>query len=226
MTRIIGVDEAGKGPVIGPMIIAGVVFECSEDYSEKPFELKGLEVKDSKKLVKEERKLLSTKIKEKCIEHRTFALKAPHIDNLRQRKNMNQIMVDFFIEVLKQINFDIAILDAADVDKKRFGQKIKKRLKTKKKVISEHKADEKYPIVSAASILAKTRRDKEIKRYEERIGTEIGNGYPSDNKTREFIKKWVSENKELPVFCRKTWKTSKNILKEIKQSRLEEFSCL
>ena len=85
-------------------------------------------------------------------------------------------------------------------------------------VVAEHKADEKYPIVSAASIIAKVTRDGIIESYKEEYG-EIGSGYPSDPKTINFLKRYVEEFGELPKIARKSWKTSKRILEENKKQK-------
>jgi len=79
-------------------------------------------------------------------------------------------------------------------------------------IISEHNADEKYPIVSAASILAKVRRDELVRDLERTVGKEIGSGYPADPKTVRFLENWVMDHGTLPDFARNSWETSRNIL--------------
>ena len=88
----------------------------------------------------------------------------------------------------------------------------KKKYSSDLNITSEHNADEKYPIVSAASILAKVRRDELVRNLERTVGKEIGSGYPADPKTITFLESWVRENGTLPDFARSSWETSKNIL--------------
>jgi ribonuclease HII len=78
------------------------------------------------------------------------------------------------------------------------------------KIISSHHADRKYPVVSAASIIAKVNRDRAIEKL--RKNHDLGSGYPSDSKTMNFIKEWISQNGDLPVFVRKSWKPVKILL--------------
>ncbi len=86
------------------------------------------------------------------------------------------------------------------------------------KVISEHKADIIYPVVSCASIIAKVTRDDELDRLRERLGIDIGSGYPSDKTTIDAIKANL-HNKEFGQYMRERWKTLKNI----RQSSIEDF---
>lgn len=224
--RILGVDEAGKGPVIGPMVVVGVVFEYDArvDPTKKPSYLKEIEINDSKKINKKEIFKKSKQIKQKAKNFEVKIIEAPHIDRLRKQKTINEILVDAFSLILDQNDFDLAILDAADVKEKRFSKNIKERTGSDNNLISEHKADQKYPVVSAASIIAKSTRDKEIRRIEKIINTKIGEGYPNQ-KTKNFLKRWLSEHHELPVFCRKSWQTAKKLLETHEQSNLEEYDC-
>jgi ribonuclease HII len=122
------------------------------------------------------------------------------------------------IEILKP---DKAFIDAADVIEKRFQQYILECLTIKTKIISKHKADEIYPVVSAASIIAKISRDKEIFKLREKYG-DFGSGYLSDKKTVEFLKEWIKNNNEYPNCVRKSWKPAKKIKNEkgTKQTKL------
>lgn len=89
------------------------------------------------------------------------------------------------------------------------------------KIISEHKADVKYPIVSAASILAKVVRDQEIEIIKKEIGVDFGSGYAADPITIKFVKAhW--ENK-LAQYIRKSWGTIRELEKMKGQKLLMEF---
>jgi ribonuclease HII len=213
---IIGIDEAGRGPVLGPMVIAGVAVEES-----RIKELKGLGVKDSKQLTKSQRKKLFQLIEE-IGDTKIITIEPEKLDKLMEIMNLNKIELNAFSKIanefLKEIegNFEI-YADACSSDAKAFTNQLKAKMIDKTpKIIAEHKADEKYPIVSAASIIAKVTRDDIIESYKEEYG-EIGSGYPSDPKTINFLKRYVEEFGELPKIARKSWKTSKRILEENKK---------
>lgn len=217
--RIIGVDEAGKGPVIGPMCIAGAVIDESV-----AAQFKTLGVDDSKKLTPKVREVLSEKLEKMCTAYHIKVLSAREIDELRKRMTMNEIMIECFADVLNKLKADkgdACYLDAADVKAERFSANVARKLDGHPLLISEHKADAKYAIVSAASILAKVHRDNEIRKLWKTAGTNFGSGYPSDQKTVAFLDKYAAEHGKLPDYVRQSWKTSENILK--KQVSLDRF---
>lgn len=208
---VAGVDEAGKGPVIGPMIIAGVVIE-----EIKLPELKKLGVKDSKALSPMRRNYLSSKIKELVDDYYILEVSARQIDEFRKIMTMNQVMVICHAKVLDQLGPEKAYLDASDVNEERFGVNVGKKHRTSIEIIAKHKADDLFPIVSAASILAKVRRDRRVREIEKKIGLPLGSGYPSDPKTKKFLENWIKEHGSLPDIVRHSWKTSENLLKKIR----------
>lgn len=211
---IAGIDEAGKGPVLGPMCVAGLLLD--EDKLEK---IARLGVKDSKKLSPKKREDLSVDIKK--IADKIFILEVSpgQIDELRKVITMNEIMVACYVKVLEELKPESAFVDAADVIAERFGNNIMMKYSGDLKITSEHNADEKYPIVSAASILAKVRRDELVRNIEEENGIEIGSGYPSDRKTINFLDTWVKEHGSLPHFARSSWETSKNIIERSRNNQ-------
>lgn len=204
-----GIDEAGKGPVLGPMCVAGLLIEGS-----RKNELLDIGVRDSKRLTRKKREVLAEKIKEIAEEHFILEVSPSRIDESRRKMTMNELMVVCFTEVLEKLKPDHAFVDASDVIAHRFGENIRDRYSDNIIIISEHKADEKYPVVSAASILAKVQRDFLIGQIKEEIGMEIGSGYSSDPMTIRFLEDWVRENNSLPYFARDSWNTSKRILEK------------
>ena len=112
-------------------------------------------------------------------------------------------------KVIKKLGAQSSYVDSCDVNPKRFGINISNLAKTGK-IISSHHADRKYPVVSAASIIAKVNRDRAIEKL--RKNHDLGSGYPSDSKTMNFIKEWISQNDNVPVFVRKSWKPVKILL--------------
>lgn len=204
-----GIDEAGRGPMIGPMVICGVLIE-----SEKLPELEQIGAKDSKTLSHARRLKLKEKIEQVAAKIVIRSVSAAEIDRLRKRTTLNEIEVTEFVSIAKTLKPQKIYLDAADVIAERFGEKIGNLSGLASKgavIVSEHKADSKYPIVSAASIIAKVERDRVISEYHKKYG-DFGSGYPSDPKTVEFVKNLVRNNKELPPIIRKSWASVKKIL--------------
>ena len=217
---IAGVDEAGRGPVIGPLVIAGI---SALDQTR----FKKLNVKDSKQLSPQRRTFLAEKIKELASNIEILIIKANDIDDMRKVMTMNEIEVHAFTKVIKKLKPDQCIVDAADVNSERFGKTISSQLPKNIEIISEHKADDIYPIVSAASIIAKTIRDQEVvtiaKTLQKRLNKPLGSGYPSDVITQSFINHWVKKYKQLPPHTRKSWKTAQRIYEEHTRKTLDDF---
>jgi ribonuclease HII len=212
---ISGIDEAGKGPVLGPMCVAGVLMDDVANGA-----LLKLGVKDSKKLTPKKREVLAGDIKKIANKYFVLEVSALQIDELRKIMTMNEIMVICFAKVLEELRPDHAFVDAADVIAQRFGQNLKKKYTREITITSEHEADVKYPIVSAASILAKVQRDLLVKELGKKIGEDLGSGYPADAKTILFLENWVREHGSLPDFARSSWETSRRILGKFVSSQV------
>ena len=198
--KIIGIDEAGRGPVIGPLVVGGVAVE-----EEKLEKIEKLQLKDSKRLTPARRKFMARRIN-KIAECHTVHIQAMDIDNLRAKGiNLNEIEKIAIKKVIALSNPDFAYIDCLDINPQRFRDEME-NFRNSLNVIAEHKADDTYPIVSAASIIAKVERDMEIEKLRKEY-RDIGSGYPSDPKTIAFLKKYSYEN--LPDFVRKSWATVK-----------------
>ncbi len=204
--RLLGADEAGKGPVIGSMFVAGVVID-----EDRLFDLAALGVKDSKLLTPQRREYLAAKIETIARDRYVLEVRPEVIDELRQIMTMNEIMVKSFSKVVEKLSADRAILDAADVNPERFARRVKEGSGTGMEVIAEHRADKNHSVVAAASILAKVSRDRSVRELERTLGLDIGSGYPSDPATIRFLENWVKEHGDLPPFARRSWKTAERI---------------
>ncbi len=213
--RICGVDEAGRGPVMGPMVVAGVTLD-DED------QLVDMGVRDSKQLTPARREELAVQIRS-IADVESVLVPAEEIDNLREEMTMNELEVYLFTSVVDKLRPSVAYVDAADVDAGRFGNDIKRGLGFDIEIISKHKADDLYPIVGAASIIAKTIRDDEIKKIGAEIGQQIGSGYPSDPITVEFLQKWIREKHDSPPHTRRSWETIKRMMRLNSVKKLDEF---
>ena len=212
---ICGVDEAGRGPVLGPIVVAGVMVDDDS-------ELKKIGVKDSKKLTPARRMELVGPVKDAC-KWEVIEASAEDIDMLRQSMTMNIMESKLFATVIEKLDPKVAILDAADSNEENFGRYVARELKNDIKIISKHGADDVYPVVSAASIIAKTHRDGIIEKFKEEMGVEIGSGYPSDPKTINFLKNYYTEHKKMPPHTRKSWKTVDRIISELSNTSLDKF---
>ncbi|KQC15598.1 MAG: ribonuclease HII [Methanothrix sp.] len=204
--RLLGADEAGKGPVIGSMFVAGVVIE-----EDQLFDLAALGVKDSKLLAPARREYLASKIEKLVLDRYVLEVRPEVIDELRQLMTMNEIMVRSFSKVVEKLSADRAILDAADVNPGRFARRVKEVSGTEMDVVAEHRADKNHLVVAAASILAKVERDRSVREIEKSLGLKIGSGYSSDPATVLFLENWVEENGDLPPFARRSWKTAERL---------------
>ena len=197
---ILGIDEAGRGSVLGPMVIAGVIVPEKMD---KVLETMG--VKDSKRLTPNRRTILSRKLK-KMFEYEIVVISAREIDELRASGvNLNEIEKNAMESIILKLKPEKAIVDAVDVKAQRFQDNLCKD--TGFDVMAEHKADDKYIEVSAASIIAKAERDAQIQEINKEFikSGGIGSGYPSDPTTKKFLTNYTYD--EMPDFVRKSWAT-------------------
>jgi len=222
---IAGLDEAGRGPVIGSLIIGCVIFNEKDLHI-----LDEIGVDDSKKISSKKREILAQKIKKHAVSYDLLEVTAENINALHKKGlSLNEIEEISFAKLINGIEPqpDKIYLDAADVVEERFGKTIGGMLKFKpKKIISKHRGDAIFKIVGAASILAKTKRDHIIEEYKQKYGN-IGSGYPSDPYTKKFLKSYYNSHQKFPPIVRTWWKTAENIVKEYelqkKQRKLTDF---
>ena len=209
MRKVVGVDEAGRGCVIGPLVIVGVLFD-----EKKLKSLNLIGVKDSKRLSRKKRESLAVEIKTLASDWKHFDLQPKHIDIVVKRglklKKLNYLEAMAMAKVIRELNPDKVYIDPADVIADRFKKQIGRVLIPSPKIICEKHADSIYPVVSAASILAKVRRDRLINELKEKHG-DFGSGYCSDPKTIGFLNSWYKKNKSLSYFIRESWATVKRI---------------
>jgi ribonuclease HII len=208
------VDEAGKGSVLGPMVIAAVGVPSEDVFSE-------IEVHDSK--------LLSPKVRERLyaiIRKRfrvvTVRIEAHEIDEIRMGMTMNSCVARAHARVIDKLSPTLAYVDACDVNAIRYADTVKSHLDHACEIVSEHHADQTFKVVSAASIVAKVTRDRAIAALSKKYG-EIGSGYPSDPVTIRFLNSYIDEYRVPPPIARKSWKTVSAILAKKTQRSLGDF---
>ncbi len=198
--------------------MAGIVIDEKYEYK-----LKKLGVKDSKLLSRKKREQLFKKILDTVNKYKIISLTPDVIDeHLKSNKsNLNILEAKTTADILNHLKPDKVFIDLPDRNEKRYQNNIKKHLKHEVELITEYKADQKYPTVSAASILAKVTRDRYLDFLREKFGEDFGSGYLGDKKTIQFLEKnW--DNKEI-LFFRKEWSSWKNMKKEKTQKRLNDY---
>jgi len=201
---ICGVDDAGRGSMIGPLVIAGISID-----KKNIKKLQKLGVRDSKKLSPKKRELLYKEIIKIVDDYHVIRIPPRTIDKYVFQHNLNHLEARKMAQAISHLNPDLSYVDSCDVNASRFGREISD-LSNKSKVKSYHYADSRFVVVSAASIIAKVSRDRSITRLNKE--TNLGSGYPSDKKSVNFVKKIVSSKKPLPSSIRKSWKPVQKIL--------------
>ena len=205
--QICGIDDAGRGPMLGPLVIAGISLE-----KKNIKKLNALGVKDSKKLSAKSRELLYKKIIEIVDDYYIAKISPRLIDASVKKHCLNGLEAKYMAKVVSKLNPDTSYVDSCDVNPKRFGKEISK-LSDNHKIKSYHRADSKFVVVSAASILAKVARDRAIAKL--RKEHDLGSGYPSDSVTVNFVTKYYKKNQKMPTFVRKSWKPVQKIMGKI-----------
>ncbi|MHB8606337.1 MAG: ribonuclease HII [Thermoplasmatota archaeon] len=198
-----GADEAGRGPVLGPLVVGAVA--CASD---EP--LRALGVRDSKQLSPARREALDAEIR-RVARVALRVVPAEELNARMPRENLNEIEVAAFGDALRALappgseGVRVAWVDACDVDAARFGARVARLAGCA--VVSQHKADANHALVAAASIVAKVERDRLIAALAREVGADIGSGYPHDARTIAFLGSWFAERRTLPPFARREWKT-------------------
>ncbi len=209
---ILGIDDAGRGPLIGPMILAGVLIEKSQEAK-----LKELGAKDSKMLIHSTRVSLAKTIKSMS-KYSIVKSTAEEIDSsLASGTNLNTLEAIKTAKIINELNNGEkieVIVDCPSVNTLAWSNTVLSHIKNPENLIlkCEHKADANHPVVSAASILAKVTREEQVSKLKKEFG-DFGSGYPSDPKTKEFLKEKGQEFKDSGLF-RKSWNTWKKMYPE------------
>jgi len=217
-THLIGVDEAGRGPVIGPLVVAALAVPV--DGGDEG--LRAMGVRDSKKLQVPRRDRLYAELVKRP--HAVIEVPAEDIDALRETESMNVMEARLFASAVLDLLRGLGegaratvYLDAADTSERVFERRFRAALAGDATagavlhVVSRHKADDTFPVVSAASIVAKGRREDSIARIKSEIGQDFGTGYSHDCVTIAFLEKWITEKGNLPPHTRRSWKTAQRI---------------
>lgn len=233
---VIGIDDAGRGPVLGPMCLAGVLMKTE---NEKIFKEQG--IKDSKLLTPQKRESLVEFIKINSLNMHYQLITPVEIDTgFGMGLNLNEVEALAAANIINELTKKLTaeqkatlkiILDCPSINTAGWKSQLMNYIKEKtleNKIVCEHKADFYYPVVSAASIIAKTTRDAEIEKIKKQIGIDFGSGYPSDPYTVKFLKEHAKDFKKERIF-RESWSTWQNAAKDAlnknktKQKGLSEY---
>ena len=216
---ICGIDEAGRGPIVGPLVMAGV--SVTEDKIET---LKSMGIKDSKLIPPARREELFDEIIKLVDSYDIIEISAEEIDEYQERGiNLNQMEARVAAKIINKLKPSKVYVDSPEPANggAKFGIMINEFLNVKPEIIAEHGADAKYVVAGAASILAKVSRDREVARIVEEVGAEIGSGYPHDPRCKAYL----ADNFRGPIhkYLRKCWATYKRLNEAQGQSNLSEF---
>ncbi|KAK7110010.1 ribonuclease H2 subunit A-like [Littorina saxatilis] len=218
----LGIDEAGRGPVLGPLVY-GI---CFSPVAEKE-KFKEMGFADSKTLTEEQRENIFTKISDNgdMMGWMVDILSPGYISRsmLRRAKyNLNALSHDSAIGLVKRalergVNVTEVYVDTVG-DPTKYQDKLKGIFPSIDITVAK-KADSLYPIVSAASICAKVARDRAVKSWVFAEGVEIegnayGSGYPGDPLTKKFLAGNIDPVFGFPDFVRFSWSTAALILEK------------
>jgi ribonuclease HII len=207
--------------------------------ADDPEALRALGARDSKVLTALQREALEPAIKRQARAFSLVVLEPAEIDALRAKQSLNEVegraFADAAAKAARAAGADfLSILqaDAADANAANFRAMVVRALAADApwlrvgRYAVVHKADARFPAVSAASILAKVERDRRVAAISARIGADVGSGYPADPVTVAFLRGYISANGDLPPFARRSWKTSQRFLKEARPRHrpLDAFS--
>ena len=204
-----GVDEAGRGSIVGPLVVAGIGIRES-----KIALLYEMGTKDSKVLSPKARARLFGEIMKIIDSVCIHKIDPVEVDCSVSLRGLNRLEAKVMASVINTIGADEVYVDCCDVNPQRYREYMECHLTCKPKLHSMHHADAINMVVSAASIIAKITRDEEIQHLRSKYGS-IGSGYPSDERTMCFIRDWVAKNGSAPEFTRKSWKPLRLILDQM-----------
>ena len=213
---VLGIDEAGRGPAIGPLVVAGVLIDASAGV-----QLKDLGVRDSKDLSSERRRAMVEGIREIAQESRIIAFAPVQLND-----NLNAVELSAIVRLVDELAPDTLYLDAPVGPRAipAFAGMLRRSCRSSGlTLVAENKADARYPVVAAASILAKVYRDEAIDRLHGVYG-DFGSGYPADPKTQRFLSDWYDAHRTFPGCVRTRWRTVQRIIRDRSSERLIEAS--
>ncbi len=205
MELLLGVDEAGRGSVIGPLVVGGFLVR-----SDRLDALRDTGAKDSKALSPAARESVYAALAS-VGERRAIAIPPRTIDRHVVHGGLNRLEAAVFARLVRELAPTRAMVDACDVNAHRFGALVRRLAGDRIPVVARHHADRDDPVVGAASVVAKVRRDRAIAALRRRYGAGLGSGYPSDARTIAFLREACAPGGPPPPFIRRSWETMKRV---------------
>ena len=215
---VLGIDEAGRGSLIGPLVVGGFLVARHELGT-----LRDLGARDSKALSPSRREEVYGRLGSKG-RRLTVVIPPTTIDTHVRRHGLNGLEARAFARLVRRTRPQEVFVDACDVDPDRFGSLVARLSGNVAPVRSSHHADRDFPVVGAASIVAKVRRDRAIERLRDHLGAEIGSGYPSDGRTLDFVRSVLAAGPAPRPWLRHSWATAERLKPRIPARVLESFS--
>lgn len=211
-------DEAGRGSVLGPLVLCGVLFD-----EVGVRRLSEVGVRDSKSLARRRRVEVKDRILELASSFYVVEVPPREIDEAVRRGRLNVLEALYFSRIVERLKPDLAYVDSPLRDTGRFSRMVSSMSSWRCRVLALCHADSLIPVVSAASVLAKVRRDEVLEGYR-RVYGDLGSGYPSDPKTVRFLEGLFSGRFRVEEgIVRRSWVTVRRVKAMVGQSRLNRF---
>ncbi|HLD34030.1 MAG TPA: ribonuclease HII [Candidatus Nanoarchaeia archaeon] len=214
MPSIIGIDEAGRGPIIGALVMCGV---CAD--AKAVARIKRIGAKDSKMLTPKQREEMYEKLVK--LPHRLAILEPAQIDAaiVSANSNLNWLEAEHAAQIVNSFDAEKAYIDCPSPNLLDYKQFLMRKMTKNVELVVEHKA-ERYPVVAAASIIAKVTRDTMIEELKKKIGIDFGSGYLSDPLTVKFLNEHYLNH---ALLFRKQWGPYKDLMVKKVQMTLGNF---
>jgi ribonuclease HII len=214
---VLGIDEAGRGSLIGPLVVGG--FLCPREKLEG---LRALGARDSKLLSPAHREEVYERLRS-AGRFLSVSLSPSVVDRYVAFGQLNRLEAEAFGRLIRLADPEETFVDACDPNADRFGTLVRGLSGREAIVRASHRADLHLPVVGAASIIAKVRRDRAIGKLARDLGPELGSGYPSDRRTVEFVRAALLGGGPTPSWLRASWATTGRLKREISVLPLERF---
>jgi ribonuclease HII len=215
---VLGIDEAGRGSLLGPLVVGGFLAPVAAGAR-----LRELGVRDSKLLSPSRRAEIFLRLPEfgRCLSARASPRQ---VDAHVRRGGLNRLEAQLFARLVVAADPDLVVADACDPNEDRFATEIREHARATMPIEARHHADRDDPMVGAASIVAKVLRDRAVERLRGQIGEVIGSGYPSDARTIAFVRSALAGGRPTGAWLRRSWSTTERLMREHRAPTLESFS--
>lgn len=219
MVKILGIDEAGRGALVGPMAIAGAMIDKDHEKS-----LHKLGARDSKTLSPERRQEVMDSIRKFVSENQISFSEMSLVvspcqiyDNSMRGVNLNDVEARKMTQIIESMQPDVAYIDCPQQNTAAFEKKLRKLITNFDcELVVKNEMDESIPIVSTASIVAKLDRDEKVDQLKKSIGYDFGDGYPHD-RAIEFLEHVLQASRERPHFIRWNWASVEYSIEKLKK---------